>query len=210
MLLLYFPQQTKFCLIDEKLVRGDMPSFTETEMSVGIGNPAYKAPESGNCRTFPFYLTGAGQVSSAILISCVIYPCFAPVFDSQRMDHNVAFIFRCRNNRINNITTRSRTEKSGANHDATAQSGAAALSDAVRCSATLVMNFGTPVVQNRTHDNLRLRLRRVVPFSDMHTPCREQLSSAKFFICTALILGGCSFRAVGESVHFCFTIINMT
>ena len=35
------------------------------ETSVGIGNPACKAPESGNGRAFPFYLTGAGPVSSA-------------------------------------------------------------------------------------------------------------------------------------------------
>lgn len=78
---------------------------------------------------------------------------------------------------INNITTRSRTVKQEINrYVSAAQSGAAELRNAVRCSASwpIVGNFGTPVVQNSTLDHLRLRLRRVVSFSDIHTPCRPQ------------------------------------
>lgn len=164
------------------------------ETSVGIGNPACKAPESGNGRAFPFYLTGAGPVSSAYLIKRVTYPCPAPVFDSLGLNHGKSFLFCSGNTRIYNITTRSRAERSGANHDAFAvQSGAAALRNAVRRSALrpTVGNPGTPAANKSEHDNLRFFCGGSFPFpictrpadrsSQMIPCCKKQQRSVAAF-----------------------------
>lgn len=194
--------------------------YINPETSVGIGNPASKAPESGNGRTFLFYFTDAGQsiTSSADSIKCVTPPCLAPVFDrrkygndrtfyffqstksiifrgkltlgtpaaNKRLHTNLkiyrggSFLFLSGNNLIYSITAWSRPARRKPNQDAFfAQTGVAEVRDVDRhtVSGPKPMNFGTPVVQNSTLKNLRLRLRRVVSFSDIHTPCRPQFTN---------------------------------
>ena len=121
-------------------------------------NSVHEARILGHGGAFPFSHTGAGQFSSAYLKKRVTYPCPAPVSESQGLNHDRSFLFCSGNTRTYNIITRSKTVRRRLALDTSAaQSGAAELRNAVRCSVSwpIVGNLGTPAVNKSSHTNLR-------------------------------------------------------